>query len=97
MERKEGYESPAAQNCVRFACCALHFSRLTNKFIRSLDIFVKSLCVYTKIIQGIDTLLDLLRSKSGSRGEVLRSNFSAGKTQTIAPATIAASAVQDSA
>jgi hypothetical protein len=52
MERKEGYEPAAAENRIRFACCALHFSRLTNKFMRSLHNFVKSLCVYTKIIQG---------------------------------------------
>jgi hypothetical protein len=63
MERKEGYESRATKKRIRFACCVLHFSRLTNKFIRSLHNFVKSLSVYMKIVQAMHTLLDLRRTK----------------------------------
>lgn len=79
MERKRGYESPATKKRIRFASCALHFSRLTDRFIRSLHNFVKSLRVYIKMIQGTHTLLDLPWTKRreqepGSRKQVPRRN-----------------------
>src|SRR5580704_6117008 len=50
--KKEGYCKLAVGSSAQITCCALHFSRLTNKFIRSFNNSVKSLCVYMKIIQG---------------------------------------------
>jgi hypothetical protein len=66
-QRKEGYESPAAKSRIRFACCTLRFPRLTNKLICSLHNSVKSLCVYTKIIQGVGAQSEEFRKKNKNR------------------------------
>jgi hypothetical protein len=52
MWKKEGYCKLAVRAGAQITCCALNFSRLTNKFICTFHNSVKSLCVYTKIIQG---------------------------------------------